>query len=59
MKLVINLILGGMTLTLLMAGAGLVLYYITLPDEAEPRTKDTNEGRRISRDNDRRDSAYR
>ena len=43
MKLVINLILGGMTLTLLIAGAALVIYYITLPEEAEPRTKDTNE----------------
>ena len=43
MKLVINLILGGMTLTLLIAGAALVIYYITLPEEAEPRTKYTNE----------------
>ena len=36
---IINCILAGMLLTLVMAGAALLLYALTLPDEKKPKPR--------------------
>ena len=43
---IINCILAGMLLTLVMAGAALLLYALTLPDEKKPKPRKANGNKR-------------